>query len=217
MACNETGWMTGDDFPLTFVEECSIPENTFRAIWFVFAFLAFAVIPHAISKLPLDVGELQRIVHHGGPRTLPLWFVAYGVFGAAFGFYKAAALWLSSDYTKLLAIVAHAILFGIYLGPCAWYFFIMLISPFLATAPESAALIILIKKAFMLSGLFSSMLIGAVTMAQAMRVEGEERAMLSIVFLSSLAFNIALAMLALGIVYRKVCAFSFLCMHFQTD
>jgi hypothetical protein len=217
MACNETGWMTGDDFPLTFVQDCSIPENAFRAIWFVFACLAFAIIPHAISKLPLDVGELRRIVHQGAPQTLHLWFVAYGVVGAAFGFYKGAALWLSSDYTKLLAIAAHAMLFGIFLGPCTWYFFIALISPFLATAPESASLIIRIKKAFMLLGLFSSILIGAVIMAQAMRVDGGERATLSIVFLSSLAFNVALAMLALGIVYRKVRAFSFLCVLYQID
>jgi hypothetical protein len=112
------------------------------------------------------------------------------VFRATFGFYKAAALLLGSDDSKLHAIVAHAMLYGFFWGHVRGTFSSRRFSPFWRPQPpESAALIIRIKKAFVLSGLFSSMLIEAVIMAQAMRVAGKERATLSIVFLSSLAFK----------------------------
>jgi hypothetical protein len=54
-------------------------------------------------------------------------------------------------------------------------------------------------------------------MVQALRVEGKERVMLSILFLSSLAFDVVLGMITLGIVCRKVYTFSFVLTPFHTD
>jgi hypothetical protein len=211
--------MTGDDFPLTTDKEvCTIHQNTFRAIWLVNAFLFLTLVAHATSKLPLDVGELRRLVRKGAPRTLPLWVLVDGLVGTALFSYKAATLWFFTDHTKVFAVLANAMVFGIFFGPVTWSFLFALVAPFLATAPDSAALIARVKKSFLLLGLLCSALImGAVVMVQALRVEGEERVVLSIVFLSSLAFDIVLAMLACGIVCRKVCTFSFLCVPFHTD
>jgi hypothetical protein len=207
MACNETGWMVGDDFPLTTVEVCTIHERTFRAIWFVIAFLFVTLLPHAISKLPSDLGAVRRMVNKGAPRTLPLWCVAYAVLGSALYFYKAATLWLDSDYTKLLAHCTHAVMFGIFSGPLVWSFLFALISPFVATAPDSAALITRLKSAFVYMGLLTSLVIVAATGVQALQIEGKQRVVLSVVFLSSLAFDATLSFLALGVICRKVCMY----------
>jgi hypothetical protein len=202
--------MTGDDFPLTTDELCTVHQNTFRAIWLVNAFLFLTLVAHATSKLPLDVGELRRLVRKGAPRTLSLWILVNGVLGATLFSYKAATLcFFTSDHTKVFPVLGYALHFGIFFGPVAWSFFFALVAPFLATAPNSAALIARVKKSFLLLELLCSTLIGTVVMVQALRVEGKEKVMLSIVFLSSLAFDTVLAMLALGIVCRKVYTFSF--------
>jgi hypothetical protein len=204
MACNDTGWLVGDDFSLTTVEVCTIYERTFRAVWFVIALLYVTILPHAISKLPLDLGEVRVIVGKGAPRTLPLWCVAFAVVASALYFYKAATFWLDSDYTKLLAHCTHAVVFGIFMGPLSWSFLFALISPFVATAPDSAALIARLKSAFVYMGLLTSLVMVAATGVQALRFEGEERVVLSVVFLSSLAFCTTIYILALGFICRKV-------------
>jgi hypothetical protein len=209
--------MAGDDFPLTIDEVCTIHQNTFRAIWFVNAFLHLPLIAHATSKLPLDVGELRRLVRKGASRTLlSLWILVYGILGTSLCFYKAATLWLFNDHTKIFPVLAHAIFIGILFGPVSWSFFFALVAPFLGTAPDSKSLVARVKNSFLLLSLICSTLVVTVGMVQALRVEGKERVMLSIVYLSTWAFDIILAMLALGIVCRKVYTFSFVFVPFHT-
>jgi hypothetical protein len=217
MACNGTGWITGDDFPLTTDEVCTVHQNTFRAIWFVVAFCYLTLIPHATSKLPLDLGELKRLVRKGAPRTFPLWILVFGVVGTALFSYKAATLRFFTDHTKVFPQLqlAYAMLCGIFFGPVVWSFFFALVAPFLAAAPDSARLIARVKKSFLLLGLLSSTLVVAAVMVQVLRVEGKERVMLGVVFLSSLAFNVVLAMFGLGIVCRKVYTLSFVFASFH--
>ncbi len=208
--------MTGDDFPLTTEEVCTVHQHTFRVIWFVNAVLFLTLTAHATSKLPLDVGELRRLVRKGG--TLPsLWILVLGVLGTAVCSYKAATLWFFPDHTKIFPAFAHAMFIGILLGPVCCSFFFALVAPFLATAPDSVALIARVKTSFLLLGLLCSTLVVAVAMVQALRVEGKERVMLSFVCLSSWAFDVVLEMLALGIVCRKVYTFSFVFVPFLTD
>ncbi len=209
--------MTGGDIPLTTDEVCIVHQNTFRTIWFVMAFLYLTLIPHATSKLPLNVAELRRLVRKGAPRTFPLWILVVGLLGTALHSYKAKTLWFSTDHSKVFPLLVHAILYGIFFGPVVWSFFLALVAPFLATAPDSAAIIARVKKWFLFSGLLCSTLMATVVMAQFLRVEGKERVMLSNVFLLSLAFSAVQAMLALGIVCRKVYAFSFVFVSFHTD
>jgi hypothetical protein len=208
--------MAGDDFPLTTDEVCTVHQNTFRAIWFLVAFLYLTLIAHATSKLPLDVRELRRLVHKGAPRTLPLWILIFGVVGTALCSYKASALCFFAHQTKVFQL-AFAMLFGIFFGPSTWYFLFALVVPFLSNARDSVALIARTKKSFLLLGLCCSTVMVSVVMVQALRVEGKERVMLSTVFFSSLVFNCVLAMLALGIVCRKVHTFSFVIVPFHTD
>jgi hypothetical protein len=208
--------MAGDDFPLTTDEVCTVHQNTFRAVWFVNAFLFLALIAHATSKLPLDVGELRRLVRKGAPRMLPLWILGTGVLGTALFSYKAATLWFFT-HTKVFPQLAYAMIFGTFFGPIVWSFLWALLAPFLATAPDCARLIARVKKSFLLLSLFCSTQVVAVLMVQALRVDGEGRVMLSTVFMASLAFNGVLAMLALGIVCRKVYTFSFVFVPFYTD
>jgi hypothetical protein len=129
MACNGTGyWVTGGDFHLTTDEVCTVHQNTFRAIWFVIAFLHLTLTAHATSKLPLDVGQLRRLVLKGAPRTLPLWILFCGVLGFPLYPYKAATLWFfTTDHTLL----AYAMLCGIFFGPVVWSFLFALVAPFL--------------------------------------------------------------------------------------
>jgi hypothetical protein len=209
--------MTGDDFPLTTDELCTVHQHMFRIIWFVNAFLDLALIAHATSKLSLDIGELRRLVRKGAPRTLSLWILMYGMLGTALFSYKAATLWFFADSTQVFPLLAHAILLGIFFGPFVWSFLFALVAPFLATAPDSAALIARVKKSFLLLALLCSTLMVVVMMVQALRVEGKERVTLSIVYLSSLAFDSVLAMLAFGLVCRKVDTFSFVCVPFHAD
>jgi hypothetical protein len=209
--------MTGDDFPLTTDEVCTVHQNTFRTVWFVTAFLFLTLIAHATSKLPLNVAELRRLVRKGAPRTLPLWILVHGMLGTVFCTYKAAALWFFTDYTKIFPLLAYAILYAILFGPVVWSFLFALVAPFLATAPDSAALIARVKKSFLLLGLLSSTLIMVVLMVQALGVGGKERVMLSIAILSSLAFDVVLGMITLGIVCRKVDTLSFVFAPFHTD
>ncbi len=208
--------MTGDDFPLTTDEVCTLHQHTFRTIWFVNAFLHLTLIVHATSKLSLDVGELRSLVHKGFSRTLSLWILFNSVLGAALFSYKAATLWFFTDRMKVFPVLAYAMYLGIFFGPAAWSFLFALIAPFLAIAPDSAALIARVKKSFLLLGLFCSTLMMAVVTAQALRVEGKERFVLSILYFSSLAFNAALAMLAFGLICRKVYIISRLCLRLFT-
>jgi hypothetical protein len=209
--------MTGDDFPLTTDEVCTVHQNTFRAIWFVNTFLHLMQIAHAASKFTLDVGELRCLVRKGDPRILSLWILIDGVLGVIMCSYKAATLCFFTDHTKVFPVFVYAMLFGILFGPIVWSFMFALIAPFLATAPDSTAFIARVKKSFLLWGLLSSTLVVAVLMAQALRVEGKKRVSLSIVCLVSWAFDIVLAMLALGIVCRKVYTFSFVFVPLKTD
>jgi hypothetical protein len=209
--------MTGDDFPLTTDEVCTVHQNAFRAIWFIIAFLHLMIIPHSISKLPLDVAELRRLVRKGAHRTLPLWGLVFGVLGTALFSYKAATIMFFTHHTKVFPVLAYAMLCGIFFGPALWSFFFALVAPFLATAPDSVAIIARVKKSFLLLGLLCSTLAVTVVMVQALRVEGKERVMLSIVYLSSLAFNAVLSMFAFAIVCRKVYTFSFVFVPFHTD
>jgi hypothetical protein len=202
--------MTGDDFPLTRDEVCTIHQNTFRAIWFVNAFLYLTLVAHATSKLPLDVGELRRLVRKGDPRTLSLWILVNGMLGTSFCCYKAATLWFFTDHTKVFPVLAHAMHAGIFFGPVVWSFLFGVVAPFLA-------LVTRVKKLFLLLGLHCSTLVVAVAIVQALRAEGEERVMLNIVCLSSWAFDAVVAILALGIACRKVYGFSFVFVSFQTD
>jgi hypothetical protein len=156
-------------------------------------------------------------VRKGAPRTLPLWILVDGVLGTALFSYKAATLWFFTDHTKVFAVLANAMVFGIFFGPVVWSFFFAIVAPLLATAPDSAALIARVKKSFLLCGFLCSTLIVAVLMVQALRVERKERVMLSIVLLSSLAFNCVLGLFTLGIVCLKVYTFSFVFLSFHTD
>jgi Na+-driven multidrug efflux pump len=209
--------MTGDDFPLTRDEVCTAHPYTFRAIWFVNAFLYLTLIAHATSKLPLDVGKLRRLVRKGAPRTLSLWILVSGMLGTSFCCYKAATLWFFTDHTKVFPVLAHAMHIGIFFGPVWWSFFFAVVAPFLATARNSAALVACVKKQILLLGLLCSTLVVAVAIGQALRAEGEERVMLNIVCLSSWAFDTVVALLALGIACRKVYGFSFVFVSFHTD
>ncbi len=187
-----------------------VPRDLVRKC--VFAFDAYSTyIAHATIKLPLDVGKLIRLVRKGAPRTMSFWILVYGMLGTALCSLKAATLWFFSVHTKVFPVLGYAMLSAIFFGPVVWSFFFALVAPFLATAPNSAALIARIKKSFLLLGLLCSTLVVAVVMVQALRVEGKERVMFSIMYLSSLAFDIVLTMFALGIVCRKVYIYFLVC------
>jgi hypothetical protein len=209
--------MAGDDFPLTRDEVCTAHPQTLRAIWSVNALLYLTLIAHATSKLPLGVGKLRRLVRKGAPRTLSLWILVNGMLGTYFCSYKAATLWFFTDHTKVFPVLAHAMRVGIFFGPVTWSFSFAVVAPFLATARDSTALVARVKKLFLLLGLLCSILVVAVVViVQALRAEGEESVMLSIVCLSSWAFDTVLGMLALGSVCRKVYDFSFVFVPFHT-
>ena len=79
MACNETGWSSGDDLPLSSFpvdeEACVVNDAAFMGAWVVACAMGLLLSVHAVTKFPRDDKMKYAIQSAQDLKgALPLWY-----------------------------------------------------------------------------------------------------------------------------------------------